>query len=167
MFVHILRPLRTNCVFNGGRMIMKFDMRGCSSFLSGFPVQNSMSHRWKLLEKEKNVASRECWKLLGTEKDKIVASRVCWKLLQAEKSVAQRACWKLLEKVKSLASRACWKLLKKRAQHQERIGSYLRKKRSLHQEFFGSQLRKVRCSMKGMLEVNPFPPITTPPNNKN
>ena len=41
-------------------MIMKFDMCGYSSFLSDFPVQTSMSQRWKLLEKEKNVASREC-----------------------------------------------------------------------------------------------------------
>ena len=60
MVFHILRPLRTDRVFNGGRMIMKFDMCGYSSFLSDFPVQTSMSQRWKLLEKEKNVASREC-----------------------------------------------------------------------------------------------------------
>ena len=62
MFFHILRPLRTNFVFHDGRMIMKFGMRGYCSLLSDFPVQTSMSQR-KLLEKEKSVASRACWKL--------------------------------------------------------------------------------------------------------
>jgi hypothetical protein len=47
---------RTNFVFHDGRLIMNFEMRDYSSLLSDFPVQASMSQRWKLLEKEKSVA---------------------------------------------------------------------------------------------------------------
>ena len=109
MFFHSFRPLQTNCVFCDGRMIIKFDVRGYSSSLSDFPVQTSMSQRWKLLDQEKSVASRACWKLL--EKENSVASRACWKSFKQD--VASRACWKLLEKETSVASRTCWKSFKK------------------------------------------------------
>ena len=33
-------------------------------WVSDFRVQTSMSQRWKLLDQEKSVASRACWKLL-------------------------------------------------------------------------------------------------------
>ena len=126
MFFHILRPLRTSCVFHNGTMIMKFDMRDYSSLLSHFHVQTSMSQRWKFPEKGKAVASRVCCKLL--EKDKTVESRECCKLLQNGQRVASRACWKSIKKDKNVASRACCKVLEKnRAQHQECAESYVRK----------------------------------------
>jgi len=49
-------------VFHDGIIVLNFGMHGYFSSLSDFPVQTSMSQRWKLLDTEKSIASRECWK---------------------------------------------------------------------------------------------------------
>ena len=89
-----------------------------SSLLSDFPCKPTCPNvkSYKLLEKEKSVASRACWKLLRLEKYTIATSRACWKLLRLEKDTiaTSRVCWKLLEKAKSVASKVCWKSIEKK-----------------------------------------------------
>jgi hypothetical protein len=64
-----------NFVFHDGIIILNFGMHGYFSSLSDFPVQTSMSQRWKLLDTEKSIASRECWKKNSRQQN--VTTPVC------------------------------------------------------------------------------------------
>ena len=85
----------------------------------------------KLVDKNKIIASRVCWKL--PEKENKVASSQgrIGNNLRKKRSYTSRACSKLLEK-KIVASRACWKPIQK--DKTEAKGACLRKRRASHQE---------------------------------